>query len=232
MRRTVVLLALPLGLLVGTAGAAVAAEPDAPRHQITLVVLAAEWDELGDVAPVIPRYDATEIGSFDETGLGLEASWYWRATPGGALSIGGEFGGWTHENRRSFELVESVSGERIRSRVDASAGHLTAGARWEWGRGRARAFAGLGAGVYLVRLEENLEGDDFDFQSVDTGYDEAGPGGYLTMGMRLGGAKLGLHVNAKIHWLAIADMEGAFQGQEPGGPIVSVGTGVEVRFGR
>jgi hypothetical protein len=199
------------------AGAAHA--PD--RFFYMFMVGSTRWPAVHELVPAPAAFSPRFGGRFQPWGWTIELAWQRRVREarGTGVFVGGDFGSFAHGSGWRNVGVDAFTGRPVRGEMFATAGHLTLSGRMVWREGKALTLhCASGAGLYLVRIKDNIEGTGM----TETGNHAASPGGYVGAGLdRLvwRRAGIGLHIEGRVHVFEFDDLGPGFPGQRASGPL-------------
>lgn len=199
-----------------------------PTHFLEITFGYAAWSDLGSLDPAPVDFVAEQSGRFEEEALGIEIAYHRHNGDHGkaAFLVGGELAGYGFKNGRSLIGYDAYTLEPATIRMEASWGHITGSVRWLWWKDRkVELLAGAGAGVYLVRFNDVFD----DFGVADRGEGDGTFGAYIMVGLRfpMRSGKMGMRTELRVHGFSFSGLDGAFEGQDVGGPVTVFNFGMD-----
>jgi len=201
------------------------------RNHFGVVLSVSRWDDAKSLKLAPYDYTSRQSGPFASDGFGITFSYHRRLghSRSPAVLVGGDVGGQSHDNERAAIWTNAITGEQSSVRLSLIWGHVTGSARFVWRESRMpEVVLGAGAGLYLLRMQEEIEG----FGYADTGPDDTSWGGFLSAGLRfpIGGGRLKIATDLKWHTFSFSNLGAEFPGQQAAGPGYTVDLGVSWNF--
>ncbi len=201
-----------------------------PKNLFAFAAGATYWGNLNNIEPDPSVVDSEKFGRFNSWGYNLEFAYHRNVARWGAMDlfVGGDFGLFTNENEKRFDVTLAPSGEKIQGHILSRGLYLTPSAKLMMRRPESwRFFVGAGLGYYLLDFAE-LIGGGFESNEV---LEKHTVGGYLSLGVDfpLSQSRTGLILGLenKLHLVNFGDLEGFAPGAgDLTGPINIIQLGI------
>jgi hypothetical protein len=216
-----------LALAPGIAGTAQADEDLGPSGLHIIRFDMDYWPTVRDLKPDRSAFTPPFGGDVQSLGYGAHVAYMHRAgrTLGARAYAGGEFAGDLNGSGRRYAGIDAASGQTVQAEMFANIGYFAPCGRLVWPKRRWEWHVSGGAGLYLMRAKDNIQGVGF----VDTDVHDATFGGYVGLGAgrMLRRGPMWLELESRVHAFDFRHLRPGFPGQRVGGPLVEVAAAVD-----
>lgn len=221
-------LAIPLLALAPGALATARASPDQGPVSLCVIRIGMDyWPAVRDLKPDRSTFTPPFGGGVQPLGYGAQVAYMHGAGRmlGARAYVGGEFAGDLNGSGRRYAGIDVASGQTVQAEMFANVGYFAPCGRLVWRKRRLEWHVSGGAGLYLMRVKDNIQGVGF----VDTDVHDATFGGYVGLGAgrMLRRGPMWLELESRVHAFDFRHLRPGFPGQRAGGPLLEVAAAID-----